>query len=40
MTEEAWGKAYPGNDPRIYKTGLQAMKLSVESNLKLLEGKR
>ena len=26
MTEESWGSAYPGNDPRIYSTGLQAMK--------------
>ncbi len=37
MDEETWGKAYPGNDPRIYATGLRAMKLSIESNLKLLE---
>jgi tetratricopeptide (TPR) repeat protein len=39
MTEESWGRAYPGNDPRIYETGLRAMRLSIESNLKLLEGK-
>lgn len=36
MTETTWGIAYPGNDPRIYGTGLDAMKLSIESNLKLL----
>ncbi len=40
MTEEAWGRAYPGNDPRVYGTGLQAMRLSIASNLKLLEGKQ
>jgi tetratricopeptide (TPR) repeat protein len=39
LTENSWGKAYPGNDPRIYGTGLSAMKLSIESNLKLLENK-
>lgn len=36
MTEKGWGHAYPGNDPRIYNTGLQAMKLSIEQNLELL----
>ena len=40
MTEESWGSAYPGNDPRIYSTGLQAMKSSIENNLKLLEGRK
>lgn len=39
MTESSWGYAYPGNDPRIYWTGLMAMKNSIENNLKLLEGK-
>jgi tetratricopeptide (TPR) repeat protein len=33
LTEESWGKAYPGNDPRIYSTGLQAMKSSFAENL-------
>lgn len=36
MSEESWGKAYPGNDPRIYETGLNAMKQSIEANLRLL----
>lgn len=36
-TEEEWGRAYPGNDPRIYGVGLNAMKLSIENNLKLIE---
>jgi tetratricopeptide (TPR) repeat protein len=37
MSVESWGNAYPGNDPRIYSTGLSAMKTSIESNLKLIE---
>jgi tetratricopeptide (TPR) repeat protein len=37
MTEETWGKAYPGNDPRIYGTGLRAMKLSIANNLELIK---
>lgn len=39
MTEESWGMAYPGNDPRIYKTGLAATRKSIEVNLKLVEQK-
>lgn len=39
MTEDDWGFAYPGNDPRMYGTGLRAMKMSVEENLKILEQK-
>jgi tetratricopeptide (TPR) repeat protein len=37
MTEASWGAAYPGNDPRIYRIGLEAMKSSIAENLKLLE---
>lgn len=37
MTEEEWGHAYPGNDPRIYKIGLQAMILSIQSNLAIVK---
>lgn len=40
MTEEAWGVAYPGNDPRIYETGLNAMRLSIENNLAILRTKQ
>lgn len=36
MKEKDWGHAYPGNDPRIYGTGLGAMKMSIEQNLELL----
>lgn len=39
MNETSWGSAYPGNDPRIYATGFRATKLSIESNLKILEQK-
>jgi len=37
MTEETWGRAYPGNDPRIYTIGLNAMRLSIKNNLDILE---
>ena len=37
MNNEDWGHAYPGNDPRIYMTGLSAMKLSIDHNLTLIE---
>jgi len=36
MNEETWGKAYPGNDPRVYSVGLEAMKLSIAKNLELI----
>lgn len=36
MNENDWGRAYPGNDPRIYITGLQAMKLSIDNNLAII----
>jgi tetratricopeptide (TPR) repeat protein len=36
MTEEEWGVAYPGNDPRIYATGLNAVRTSIRNNLALL----
>jgi tetratricopeptide (TPR) repeat protein len=39
MTEASWGIAYPGNDPRIYGTGLSAMRASIKSNQKLVEAK-
>lgn len=40
MTEKEWGNTYPGNDPRVYATGLKGMRLSIDSNLKLLETKK
>lgn len=36
MSEEEWGVAYPGNDPRIYATGLSAMRTSIANNLTLI----
>lgn len=36
MSEEEWGMAYPGNDPRIYATGLSAMRTSIAANLSLV----
>lgn len=37
MAPEVWGRAYPGNDPRVYGEGLSQMKLSIEQNLALLD---
>lgn len=39
MTEKDWGVAYPGNDPRVYGTGLSAMRTSIEDNLALVRQK-
>lgn len=39
MTEESWGRAYPGNDPRIYELGLNAMRASIDENLEILATK-
>lgn len=36
MSEEEWGMAYPGNDPRIYAIGLSAMRTSIATNLSLV----
>lgn len=38
MTLEEWGRAYPGNDPRVYGQGLEAMRSSIKENLALLAG--
>jgi tetratricopeptide (TPR) repeat protein len=35
MTPEAWGRAYPGNDPSIYTYGVDAMKESSSQNATL-----
>jgi tetratricopeptide (TPR) repeat protein len=39
MTPEDWGHAYPGNDPRIYSEGLDAMRKSIDHNLSIIEDK-
>lgn len=33
MGPSDWGRAYPGNDPRIYDEGFRSMKESLETNL-------
>lgn len=35
LTEEDWHKAYPGNDPKSAKNGLESMKEKIEFNLDL-----
>lgn len=37
MSPNEWGRAYPGNDPRIYEAGLQSMNKSISQNLYLIE---
>jgi tetratricopeptide (TPR) repeat protein len=37
MNVTEWGVAYPGNDPRIYQSGLDAMRVSIAKNLSILE---
>lgn len=39
MTEDEWGRAYPGNNPAVYKSGLSAMRESFKDNLTLLAEK-
>ncbi len=36
MSEKDWGKAYPGNNPTIYKQGLEEMRSAIRHNLDLL----
>ncbi|MEK7567533.1 MAG: tetratricopeptide repeat protein [Patescibacteria group bacterium] len=36
-TAEQWGKAYPGNDPKIYKDGHMATREAIIYNLDLLK---
>lgn len=37
LTSEQWGIAYPGNSPKIYDQGLDAMRLSIQQNLDQIE---
>ena len=39
LSESDWGRAYPGNDPRIYSLGLSSMKKSITENLYLAKQK-
>lgn len=36
MSEKSWGMSYPGNDPRVYSTGLSAMRNSFRTNLNIV----
>lgn len=36
MNEADWGHSYPGNDPRIYKNGLEGTRRSIERNLEII----
>jgi tetratricopeptide (TPR) repeat protein len=36
ITEETWGRSYPGNDPRVYDIGLEGMRASFKENLALV----
>jgi tetratricopeptide (TPR) repeat protein len=38
-SQTQWGKAYPGNDPRIYPLGLEAMKKIISENIALVNKK-
>lgn len=40
MTEDDWGRAYPGNNPEVYDKGFAAMRQSIMSNLLLVKEKR
>ncbi len=40
MTPAEWGKAYPGNHPTIYDDGLEAMRSSINDNLRLIEERK
>jgi tetratricopeptide (TPR) repeat protein len=33
MTPEMWGMAYVGNDPRIYRAGLEEMRKNIDENI-------
>lgn len=37
LTPIEWGNTYPGNDPRVYAIGLEAMKKSIKENIILVE---
>ncbi len=39
MSSEQWGRAYPGNDPRVYREGQAASLASVSDNLRKVREK-
>jgi tetratricopeptide (TPR) repeat protein len=38
LTAADWGKAYPGNDPKTYDIGLEAMRNAIRQNIALAGG--
>lgn len=40
LTENDWGRSYPGNDSSVYKIGLSAMRKSIDGNLEILDKKQ
>lgn len=40
MTPKDWGESYPGNDPSVYKKGLDVMRESIDANLKIIHTKK
>ncbi len=39
MSEEEWGRSYPGNDPAQYASGLEQIRTAVAHNLTLVHSK-
>ncbi len=37
ISDNHWGGAYPGNDPRIYEMGLGKMRATIDENIKIAE---
>lgn len=37
LTEDAWRKAYPGNDPRAATLGLAELRATIEKNIELIK---
>ena len=37
LTPKEWGKAYPGNNPEVYASGLRTMMAAIRANLGLAE---
>lgn len=35
LTPESWGASYPGNDPKIWETGLREMQRSIAHNIEI-----
>jgi tetratricopeptide (TPR) repeat protein len=37
LTALDWGRSYPGNDPRIYASGIEEMRNTIRNNIQLAE---